>query len=143
MSEPAEYKELAARLRALADERDRDPTADIREAASAIEALEAERDEAAWNALDTFSREYHEAYHCDPVAMANGRNNWRKAAEAAEAAEARCKRLEEALRPFAGERLPSSKRSEISRNEWGLRCLMSPLEIARQAARLALQEGAP
>jgi hypothetical protein len=53
--------------------------------AAAIERLVAERDEAANLALKQFLREYHEAYGCDPVAMANGRSNWRKSAEAAEA----------------------------------------------------------
>jgi len=46
----------------------------------------------------------------------------------------------EALRPFAAEKLPSSKATEIAYNEFGLRCLMSPLAIARQRARQALKD---
>lgn len=65
---------------------------------AAIERLVAERDEAREQALDQFAREYSEAYGCDPVAMANGRSNWRKSAEDAEAQR---DRLKEALELIA------------------------------------------
>ena len=51
----------------------------------------------------------------------------------------RIEELQAALRPFAEAKLPSMKRSEIDFNEWGLRCLMSPMEIARLKARKALE----
>jgi len=63
-----------------------------------------------------------------------------EANEGCETKDARIKELEEALRPFVSDRMPSTKRSEISFNERGLRCLMSPMQIARKNARQALKE---
>jgi len=45
-----------------------------------------------------------------------------------------------ALEPFAADKMPSLRKSEISRNRDGLRCAMSPMEIACQAARYALTD---
>lgn len=61
-----------------------------------------------------------------------------EAASRIEALQAEVERLRWALKPFADDKMPSSKPSEIAHNEWGLRCLMSPLEIARSKARAAL-----
>jgi hypothetical protein len=47
-------------------------------------------------------------------------------------------RLRTALAPFVADKLPSQKRTDIDFNEWGLRCLMSKMEIARRDARKAL-----
>lgn len=58
----------------------------------------------------------------------------------AAALKARIAELEAGLEPFARKKLPSSKRAEISFNEHGLRCLMSPLEIAVTRARRLTEE---
>lgn len=46
--------------------------------------------------------------------------------------------LRKALEAFTGPAMPSAKRTELAYNEFGLRCMMSPLQIARQNARKAL-----
>ena len=46
-----------------------------------------------------------------------------------------------ALMPFAQEKMPSLKMTEIAYNSFGLRCLMSPMAIARQKAIAALRDG--
>jgi len=51
---------------------------------------------------------------------------------------ARVKEMRARLAPFAAEKLPSSKKTEIAYNRHGLRCCMSPLEIAKDAAYAAL-----
>lgn len=38
--------------------------------------------------------------------------------------------LQRALEPFIAPKLPSNRRTVLEYNEWGLRCLMSPMEIA-------------
>lgn len=58
-----------------------------------------------------------------------------------EAAE-RLSTLEAALRPFAGERLPSTKRTRIDYDRHGLRRIISPMELAVKAAVLALSNEA-
>ena len=123
-----------------------DPLMD--EAAAAIERLVADRDEArelaerlkleaqghAMEARTANSTNY-EIYQV--VSGAKGeRGNWHGATPVRE----RFAALTEALTPFAAEKLPSSKATEIAYNEFGLRCLMSPLAIARQRARQALKD---
>lgn len=49
--------------------------------------------------------------------------------------------LRQALTPFAGDKLPTAKRTKIDYNRWGLRCAISPLELARDRARASLQNG--
>lgn len=49
--------------------------------------------------------------------------------------------LRQALTPFAGDKLPTAKRTKIDYNRWGLRCAISPLELARDRARASLQTG--
>ena len=44
-----------------------------------------------------------------------------------------------ALEPFAADKMPSLQKSRIAYNRDGLRCAMSPMEIACQAARVALK----
>lgn len=56
-------------------------------------------------------------------------------------AAAEIERLRKALEPFAGEKMPSLRRSEIAYNRDGLRCLMSPMQIACDAAFAALRGG--
>lgn len=51
---------------------------------------------------------------------------------------ARVEELEGALRPFAGDKLPGNNRTERDYNRFGLRCLMSPMELARRNAFFAL-----
>jgi len=51
--------------------------------------------------------------------------------------------LEAALAPFADDKLPSSRKTEIAYNRWGLRCLMSKLELARDAAWRAARTSTP
>lgn len=51
---------------------------------------------------------------------------------------AEIQRLRAALAPFAADKLPSPRKTEIAYNRDGLRCAMSPLEIARTAAYAAL-----
>lgn len=53
----------------------------------------------------------------------------------AEAAEASLAKAVEVLRPFAADKLPSTKRTERDFDEHGLRRMMSPMEIAAKAAR--------
>lgn len=53
-------------------------------------------------------------------------------------AAAEIERLRAALAPFAGDKMPALQKTEIAFNRDGLRCLMSPMEIARNAAHAAL-----
>lgn len=54
------------------------------------------------------------------------------------AAEAKVRELETALRPFVADKLPSTKQTIRDYDEHGLRRMMSPMEIARKAARASL-----
>jgi hypothetical protein len=63
-----------------------------------------------------------------------------EAADALDAAEAQVTRLTDALRPFAVDRLPSTKPSIIDYNRHGLRCAMSPMEVAQTRAFRALED---
>lgn len=50
----------------------------------------------------------------------------------------RVEAMQEALKPFAGEKLPGNNRDLRDYNRFGLRCMMSPMEIARRDAFFAL-----
>lgn len=79
--------------------------------------------------------------------MANGEPEfgWREfqTAPICHEAAAEIERLRAALAPFAAEKLPSPRRTEIAFDRHGLRRLMSPLEIAKDAAFKALSPSAP
>lgn len=49
--------------------------------------------------------------------------------------------LRVALAPFAADKLPSARRTEIAYDRHGLRRCISPLELARDAAHRALSNG--
>lgn len=51
--------------------------------------------------------------------------------------------LRRALEPFAAEKLPSARRSEIAYDRHGLRRCISPLELARDRAFAALSPSTP
>lgn len=53
-------------------------------------------------------------------------------------AEAEARAMREALEPFAAEKMPSLRKTVRDYNEFGLRCMMSPMEIALLRARRAL-----
>lgn len=55
------------------------------------------------------------------------------------AAGAEVMRLRAALAPFAGDKLPSARRTKIAYDRYGLRRCISPLELARDDAFRALQ----
>lgn len=55
-------------------------------------------------------------------------------------AAAEIERLRAALAPFVADKMPSLRKSEISFNSDGLRCFMSPMQIAITAARAALSQ---
>jgi len=72
------------------------------------------------------------------------RNYWKEISRKDElravVTEAQLASARKALEPFAGDRLPSLRRSEIAFDKYGLRRLMSPMEIAQVAAIHALTD---
>jgi hypothetical protein len=72
----------------------------------------------------------------DAIQAPDGKSYRSALFEAAESAE----RLRDALAPFAGEKMPSNRRTERAFNRHGLRCAMSPLQIARDRAATALEQ---
>ena len=52
----------------------------------------------------------------------------------AECYDGKIERLRKALKPFTSDTMPSLKKTKISYNRFGLRCLMSPMEIAMTEA---------
>lgn len=73
----------------------------------------------------------------EPVA----RGQWVRADEAAAAItalEADVERLEAALKPFSGDKMPAKRRTLIDYDRYGLRRIISPMEIAMLRASEAL-----
>ncbi len=57
------------------------------------------------------------------------------------AAESLAARQAEALKPFAGDKMPNLRRTLIDYDRYGLRRIISPMEIAMIRARAALTKG--
>lgn len=81
----------------------------------------------------------HELSCCDDIPLDQGLVGGISALQAdREYLRPELKRVKLALKPFAGDKLPSSRRIKIAYNRYGLRCAMSDLEIAQDAAARAL-----